>query len=278
MMRHMKFGVFTVSMHEYDFAKTVEVLKKIGYDGVEWRVAALPPDNRTFSTIDVMKADEYAPMIKDICLAAGIEIFGLSTYLQLWDTEDIERVMKAASMMGCRNVRISPPLYEETISYWELFNKARTSLDIVQQMAKKYNVKAVLEIHPRTIIPSASAAYRLVEGYDPNNIGLIFDSGNLVYEGFENYKMIFELIGSYLAHVHIKNSMWQLESISDDGAEIWKPAAASFNKGFADLKRVMQMLKEAGYDDTVSIEDFSAERSTYDKLKFDLEFLKKITM
>ena len=34
----MKFGVFTVSMPEYDAVQTLRKLKEFGYDGAEWRV------------------------------------------------------------------------------------------------------------------------------------------------------------------------------------------------------------------------------------------------
>ena len=37
----MKFGVFSVSMPEYSPEKSIELLKELGYDGVEWRVAEI---------------------------------------------------------------------------------------------------------------------------------------------------------------------------------------------------------------------------------------------
>ena len=49
----MKLGVFSVSMPEYDLQETVDILKKIGYDGVEWRVQTIPekkPENVVYET------------------------------------------------------------------------------------------------------------------------------------------------------------------------------------------------------------------------------------
>ena len=40
----MKYGVFSVSMPEYDIAETVALLKEVGYDGVEWRVNQIPKE------------------------------------------------------------------------------------------------------------------------------------------------------------------------------------------------------------------------------------------
>lgn len=58
-----------------------------------------------------------------------------------------------------------------------------------------------------TLISSPSAAYRALEGFDPAHIGLIFDPGNMVNEGFEDYQKSFELLGDYIAHIHIKNGI-----------------------------------------------------------------------
>ena len=40
-----------------------------------------------------------------------------------------------------------------------------------------------------------------LEGFDPAHIGLIFDPGNMVNEGFEDYQKSFELLGDYIAHI-----------------------------------------------------------------------------
>ncbi|MEZ4633203.1 MAG: hypothetical protein R2880_21235 [Deinococcales bacterium] len=62
----------------------------------------------------------------------------------------------------------------------------------------------MIEIHHRTIVPSASAVYRLVSHFDPQHIAVIYDPGNMAYEGFEDYRMGLELWEPYLAHVHLK--------------------------------------------------------------------------
>ena len=41
----MKFGVFSVSMPEYGIEESVRLLKELGYDGVEWRVADMPDND-----------------------------------------------------------------------------------------------------------------------------------------------------------------------------------------------------------------------------------------
>ena len=44
----------------------------------------------------------------------------------------------------------------------------REDLKKLDPYARKYNVKVVLEIHMDTMIASPSAAYRALEGFDPD--------------------------------------------------------------------------------------------------------------
>ena len=98
----------------------------------------------------------------------------------------------------------------------------------------------------------------------------------MVYEGFENYRLGIELLGNHLSHVHVKNSMWQLVETSPDGVEKWRPTWAQFKKGYADLGRLIKILRETGYGGYVSVEDFSNVEDTVTKLKNNLAFLRQL--
>jgi len=60
-----------------------------------------------------------------------------------------------------------------------------------------------------TMTPSPALAERLVSHFDPRHVGVILDAGNMVYEGFETYSLAVDLLGPYLAHVHVKNAAWE---------------------------------------------------------------------
>lgn len=285
----MKLSVFTVSMPEYNIRETVKVLKELGYDAVEWRVSNPPPENKpddyTFerrywsynlSTIDIKMVEQAAAEVKSICDEEGIDIASLTTYLSPWDVEDIERVMKAAKVMNCKTMRLFPPNYDEKENYRTLFNRTVEQTKVVEKLAEKYDIKVNFEIHMGNIIPSASAAYRFASNFNPKYIGIIYDPGNMVHEGFENYRMGIELLGEYLSHVHVKNAVWKLNATTEDGVEVWKPTWAPYKKGYADLKKLLQVLRDINYEGYVSVEDFSNEEDTYTKLKGNIDFLKSI--
>lgn len=276
-------------MPEYNIYETVCILKEMGYDGVEWRTTLSAPAEKpadyvfetrywtyNLSNIDIEKIEENAETVKRLCDNAGLEIPSLATYLKMWEEEKIEKALCAARIMGCRNIRVLPPLYDGGENYRSLFERARQQVRSLESLADKYRVRILFEIHMGYIIPSASAAFRLVEGCNPDLIGIIYDPGNMVFEGFENYRMGIELLGDYLKHVHIKNGGWMKIDPNQDGTEIWKPVWVPYQKGIVDMRNLIAVLKAANYQGYLSVEDFSNEEDTYSKLKKNWQYLKEI--
>ena len=48
------------------------------------------------------------------------------------------------------------------------------------------------------------------------------------------------------------------------------------NKGSANLKAMIDALKKVGYEGTISVEDFSNEKSTREKLEENVAYLRKL--
>ncbi|WP_139202042.1 sugar phosphate isomerase/epimerase, partial [Curtobacterium sp. MCBA15_016] len=104
-------------------------------------------------------------------------------------------------------------------------------------------VKALVELHHMTITPSASAALRLVDGLDPEHIGVIHDLGNLVIEGHEDHLAAFELLGPYLAHAHVKNARWvDTGDTRADGSTVWQNEWAPLRTGQASVSEYLDAL------------------------------------
>lgn len=287
----MKYGVFSVSMPEYDPEETLKVLKELGYDGVEWRVTNIPKEKPTNvpydfrywgdnkSTIELDTIEEQADELKALCDSYGLEIFSLTTYLTPKETEKVEAVMRAAQKMGVPKIRVFQDKYnsgEEQEDYIICMDETRAQVRKLELLAKKYGVKVMLELHMDTLLASPSSAYNLLAGFDPAYVGVIFDPGNMVNEGFENYQKAFELLGAYIAHVHVKNGILVEDGRDELGSKKWKRQQAPLWDGMADLKELFRVMKAYGYDDTVSVEDFSNESPTYEKLKANIEYIKKL--
>ena len=204
----MKFGVFSVSMPEYGIEESVRLLKELGYDGVEWRVAEMPekePENVPFamrywacnkSTLELRSIEAEAAKAKALCDEAGLEIFGLTTYLATNELEPLTRVFHAARSIGCRQVRVGLVPYNPAKSdapYPVLFARMREDLKAIDALAAETGVKAVLEIHMDTLIYSPSAAYRALVLH-------LFTDGDLITFGNEPCHIVFIGMERHTAH------------------------------------------------------------------------------
>jgi sugar phosphate isomerase/epimerase len=275
----MKVGVFTVSLPDLTPDEAVREIKDAGYDGVEWRVTHVPEELRSDepsfwgnNLCTLEPTVEEARRARRLSEEAGLEIPGLGTYVALGDLEAAHEAMRFAVTAGVPQVRVGAGAPDGR-PYEELFDAAREFLAGVEDLARSHGVKALIEIHHKTICPSASLAQRLVSSFDPGLVGVILDPGNMAQEGFEDYRIGAELLGPYLAHVHIKNSAFERPA----GGGVWEPRWAPLEDGVVDFGQVFEALEHVGYDGWLVMEDFSGVRPSREALKYNLEFLRSFT-
>ncbi len=277
-----KYAVFTVMCPECDLEQTAALAASVGIDGLEWRATKKSPEPITQvsywsanrSTVDIDDIANDLARAKQIADRHRLAMPLLGTYMKCDALPVVEAAMKAAASVGCPKIRVGPPSYDGSVSYLELFEQARRDYDKVAALAGKYGVQACIEMHMGNITPSAGLAHRLVSNFDPAHIGVIFDPGNMVVEGFENYQMALELLGPYLSHVHAKNCLW-VKTQQDNGVASWEWRMAPVKLGQADWKAIVAALKKVGYQGWLSFEDFS-EGETRAKLTEGLTYLKQL--
>ncbi|GIP35252.1 sugar phosphate isomerase/epimerase [Paenibacillus sp. J2TS4] len=279
----MKYSVFTVMLPELSPEEAIPALKKAGYDGVEWRVTAIDPakaeeapsfwgNNRC--TVDIHSSEEQILSLKAATEQAGLEIPALACYLACGDVEGTERGMRIAQWLGAAAIRVGVPMYNRSKRYQELLKEGRAYLSQVQELSRRYGVQGWIEIHMNNIATSASLAHKLVDGFDPAHIGVIYDPGNMVYEGYEQYRMGLELLGPYLAHVHVKNAHWVRND--DPSRHIWQADACPVPDGVANWKQILDDLQAVGYDRWLSFEDFSRSAPSEELLVRNLQYMKSL--
>ncbi|NIM04958.1 MAG: TIM barrel protein [Armatimonadetes bacterium] len=259
----MKIACYSLILGKgYTVPAAAKILSRLGYDGVGWRV-------RDDFHLPLSNMEEKAAETKAVCDNAGLKISALYTYLPLRETERISAVLQAAATMGCSAVRVLAPQYDGSVHYASLLEQAREDLGRLEPLSRQTKVKAMVALHMGNIVPSASAALRLVEGFSPDCIGVIFDPGNMVCHGRENWKMGIQILGSYLAHVHVRNGGWFYSEESG-----WRFGWTPLQKGIADWAKIVSTLMECGYEGWLSIEDF-ADIPIEQKLEEDITLVRQ---
>ena len=275
----LKISVFTVMIPDLTPEDGGKALKANGYDGVEWRVTAPKMDksktpefwSNNWCTLDL--TPDEARRARAIAEANGLTIPGVGTYIEVGDVAAAEQAMEFAQICGARNVRVNPGRWPDPdgLSYADSYARARKFLGDCEALSKRYGVRAMIEIHHGTIVCSAALAHRLVDGFDPDHIGVLHDAGNMVHEGFENYDMGIQLLGPYLAHVHVKNGAYEQPA----GGGVWQSRWSPLEDGVVNWDNLFAALKKANYQGWLGVEDFSNVRPTSEALAFNLKFLKE---
>jgi sugar phosphate isomerase/epimerase len=277
----VKFSVFTASTPDWTPAETVARLAEAGADGVEWRVTDQVDDgtvgfwagNR--ATWPLTGLEEQVPEMARLVRDGGLACSAIGGYARCYEREAVDRLLAVTAALGAERVRVMVPALNGS-SYPALFEGARKDYAWIAERAAHHGVKALVELHHQTICASASAALRLIDGLDPAHVGVIHDVGNLLIEGQEDHRSAFEMLGPYLAHVHVKNVAWRETGRRDDGSAIWSAEWAPLRDGVADLGAYFDALKKHGYDGWVTIEDFSTALPLEERTRDNLAYIRAL--
>ncbi|HYH32005.1 MAG TPA: sugar phosphate isomerase/epimerase [Pseudonocardia sp.] len=276
----MKVAVCTVSLPEWTPEQAVTELAALGADGVEWRVADDPPTdgppgfwrgNRC--TWPASSFERDVPRIAELTRAAGLDMPAIGPYARCDELDAVESLMRGAAALGVPRVRVQvgapgPEGYRAT------FARRREEYRAVEELARRHGVQALVELHHQSLVASASAAARFVEGMDPRAVGVIHDVGNMLREGYEHDPWSLEILGEHLAHVHVKNGVLR----PDPGASPpWTWGWAPMRTGAAPLERLFDALAGVAYDGWVSLEDFSTEAPLRERLRDGLDHVRALT-
>jgi sugar phosphate isomerase/epimerase len=281
----VRFSVFTVSLPEYTPEQAVACLATWGFDGIEWRVTDQPDApagtapgfwfaNRC--TVPLITFPSAASALRALAAGAGLAVPNVGTYVSGDDLRSVEHAMRGASALGAPSLRVTMPNYDGTQPYVEVRDRARRQFADVAALAREHGVRALVELHMGTIVPSASAAVAFLDGLDPQAVGVIHDAGNMVFEGHEHYRMGLELLGPLLAHVHLKNAQWTAVRARRDGSTDWRPSFAPLRTGAVDVRALFTALRTVGYDGWVSFEDFSTEAPVDERTPDNLTYAREV--
>ncbi|HIE08482.1 MAG TPA: sugar phosphate isomerase/epimerase [Armatimonadetes bacterium] len=274
----LKVAIYTLCLAHHTLEEAVEVAAELGYDGIEFTVGYPQAkwDGKSQWHLSLSNLEADTRRAKEALYRTGLEPVCLSTRLGYKEVDDLRGVFRAAAEMGCPQVRVGTANYKPEPGYWRLLKEAVEGWREVERLAKEFKVKALAEIHMNRIIPSASAAFNFVKHFDSRFVGVIFDPGNMAVEGYENWRMGLDILGEYLAHIHVKNPA------PVRGEEGWTWEWVPLDEGVVDWREVIRGLLEVGYEGALSVEDFvrqipgvdDPKRMERERARQDLDFLK----
>ena len=261
----MKLSLTSVMLPRWDLKTTFKKLEKHGYEGIELRCRYNDPNaelsywGRHLTDVSPDNILDKAAQIRDLSNETGVRVCTLASNFTYDKTEIIEKIFKGARAIDSDNpplIRVGAQHHDRQAPYIPQFLKARVGFADLVEIARDYGVKIIYEIHVGTIAVSASRTIALLENFDPNHIGAIWDVPNMIRVGLEDSKMGLELLGPYLAHVHIGNATPVQTQRDETGSMKWQWDFSDLREGMADIPQIIQDLKDVGYRGYISLEEF----------------------
>ena len=270
----VKFSVYTLSLPTLSPAAGAELVSRLGFGGIEWRYAVgnagstLVPSFTGNNLCTIDPDWDSSDAVRNLGASVGLATVGLAPYIDVGDIASYERVACFAAEAGVPSIRLRSPSVDGR-DFATLFAEGRAFFEQVEAVSLRYGVLGLLEMHQGSLCASATMAERLVDGLDPTAVGVIYDIGNLVVEGYEDPRVGLGVLGPYLAHVHLKNAAWR--AVAGEWESYWAP----LDEGILDIRSFLQLLESTGYAGWVSLEDLSTARACSDTLAYNARLLRE---
>ena len=257
-MAQFRYAVNSNSLQGWRPADVASLVKRCGYEGVEWGFA---PDGDPKA-----QARDMARAAKD----EGLEVAAFINAGPVWKEDVVRRYSEAAALGGGRFLRVAHPWlaynFDESLhqrdAFMTLFKKTREALERLAPLSKEYGIRYVLEMHGGSLTASASACRHLMDGLDPTTCGAIFDVANGINEGFLRPRHSAEVLGPYLAYVHAKNLTLEDDPPLEEGGlrrRQYHGQVVPLDAGLIDWVEAFFALKCVDFSGWVSVEEFWRE-------------------
>jgi sugar phosphate isomerase/epimerase len=272
-------AAYTITLPHLTPGEAVVAVRDAGYAGIEWSVHFHPQyisrQPTRLHRNDVCYVEPKPEAVKHaraLSESAGLRISGLGLGGQFNRPEGARSAFDLGEIAGAPFIRIQAGSTLEGASYASAFDAAVRVCDAYVREAERHpDVKVVLHQHWGTVTASASSLHRLLSRYEPRYIGCIYDPGNMVVEGFEDYRIGLGLLGEYVAHVHLKNVRHAHGLMVDAWHREWAP----LDDGLVDLRHLFGALDEIGYQGWIVMSDVGESRAETAMLRYNHAFLSR---
>ncbi|MBT7587592.1 MAG: sugar phosphate isomerase/epimerase [Gemmatimonadetes bacterium] len=263
----MKLCCTSVMLPRWTLDETFDKLAEYGYEAVELRCRFNPDDSsaepafwgRHLSDVSPDNIVDKAPAIRAAAERSGVRVAALAPKCLIDEEDEIRKLFIGAVAIDKENpplIRIGAPRHDRTQAYMPQFLAARSGFAQVAELAGEYGVKGLYEIHTGTVAVTCSRALELLRDLDPERIGAIYDVPNMLRVGLEDTRMGMEVLGPYMAHVHIGNGVLQAGERDENGQQTWQWAFCALQEGVANIPQIVEDLRDVGYAGYVSLEEF----------------------
>jgi sugar phosphate isomerase/epimerase len=133
----------------------------------------------------------------------------------------------------------------------EAFQIMKYTLTVVLNTAERYGINVGIEPH-QSISRTTDGLLRIATLVRSPRLKVNYDTGNAYLAGEDPYRGL-QAVRHLLVHLHAKDIALQ-QAETEKGKVTGTPVGCACGDGVIDWKRVVAILREAGYDGVLSVE------------------------
>ena len=278
----MKIGVSSYSFSKYmhqtgaDYFAVCDLAKKMGYDAIEF--IALSLDVQPAASLT-----ELAQAIRRHCEEISLPIAAYTVGADFLRPNEVQAVMEKvdiAQALGAKVLRHDAAWsLPEGMDWRQLVEKIAPGIRRVTEYAAQKGIRTCTENHG-TFMQDSNRVETLIRTVNHPNYGWLVDIGNFICADEDSLHALGTAV-PYAVHAHIKDFLWKKGTEPNPGKGWFKSRGGNYvrgtivGNGVIPVAQCVGMLKNAGYDGTVSVE-FEGLEENLPALEISLEYLKNL--
>lgn len=262
-----KIAGHTMGTPEYTVFEAIELMKKIGADGVEIVVQdgyrSGIPCNCNWKILEEIRKCADENHIQIICLTPYNSYFNsLDEVLRQSEIEAIQKVIGYCGYLGAKYIRIygGNLIAGDSKNYDLKWKNLVASLRELGDAAAAKGVTLVVENHFNTMAVSAKNSADLMQAVNHSAVRILYDQANLTFTEQEPFEEAIAIQQRYVAYMHVKDLVFQ-EGKSFASSDVARPNDAERNvftrivgEGVVPWPEILKSVKQRGYAGWLSLE------------------------
>lgn len=233
--------VFSKHLQFLDYEPMAEAAAEAGFGGVDFTVRPgghVLPENVERDLPRAVKA------VRD----AGLETPMMTTAIARVDDPHAETILKTAADLGIRYYRMDWVDYDENLGIAESLAAYRPHLERLVEMNKALGLHGAYQNHAGTSIGAPVwDLHLLLEGLDPEHIGVQYDIRHATVEGANSWPLGMQLLHPYIKTTVIKDFAWAQE----EGT--WRVENVPIGEGVVEFEKYYRMISDFGISGPISM-------------------------
>jgi len=259
MSKKYQYSIFTKPWKNLSVDELCKLVQGLGFDGVEFPL-------RVGYQAEPANAERDLPKLVEKMKEYGLSIFSVASSTD-------ENIFAACQEAGVPIIRIMVTI-DPKKGYMATIKETKQELDRVVKLCEKYKVKVGIQPHFGEYVSNSMETYHLIQSYDPQYIGAIWDAAHSGLAG-EEPEFALDILWSHLCMVNLKTAYYRRANGPEAEEASWDRYFTTGRHGLSSWSRIANYLKKrdykgviclpAEYTDEANVEKYVAEDIKYVK-------------